>query len=187
MKIAFRSFFKALSLLFVTFNSFIQLTRVKLMWTVASGVRFEGILIVPSFAGNVSIGKQTRFGPQVRIGARKGAEILIGSSVSINQGTFIISNEFIAIGDNTRIGEYVSIRDNDHGWKRREVLIREQGFINKPVIIGNDVWIGRGAVISKGVTIGDGAVIAANAVVTKDVNSYSVVAGVPAKVIAERV
>jgi acetyltransferase-like isoleucine patch superfamily enzyme len=48
--------------------------------------------------------------------------------------------------------------------------------------IGNDVWIGHGAFISPGVTLGDGAVIAAHAVVTKDVPSYAVVAGVPATV-----
>ena len=49
------------------------------------------------------------------------------------------------------------------------------------VIIGNDVWIGSNASIMEGVTIGDGAVIAANALVTKDVKPYEIVAGVPAK------
>ena len=54
------------------------------------------------------------------------------------------------------------------------------------VIIGNDVWISRDAKIMSGVEIGDGAVIAANAVVTKHVNPYTVVGGVPAKKIKER-
>lgn len=54
------------------------------------------------------------------------------------------------------------------------------------ITIGNDVWIGEGAFISRGVTIGDGAIIAARAVVTKDVPPYSVVGGVPAKVIRYR-
>lgn len=53
-------------------------------------------------------------------------------------------------------------------------------------IIGNDVWIGNGAIIINGVTIGDGAVIGAGAVVTKDVEPYTVVAGVPAKPIKKR-
>ncbi|XQZ55787.1 CatB-related O-acetyltransferase [Paracoccus yeei] len=52
--------------------------------------------------------------------------------------------------------------------------------------IGNDVWIGYGAYIRAGVTIGDGAIIAARAVVTKDVPAYSIVAGVPAKVVKMR-
>lgn len=53
-------------------------------------------------------------------------------------------------------------------------------------IIGNDVWIGCNAVICRGVKIGDGAVIAAGAVVTKDVAPYTIVGGVPAKIIKRR-
>ena len=56
----------------------------------------------------------------------------------------------------------------------------------KPVTIGNDVWIGHGAVIMPGVNIGDGAVIGANAVVTRDVAPYAIVAGVPARRIKDR-
>ena len=55
-----------------------------------------------------------------------------------------------------------------------------------PVTIGNDVWIGAGAIILDGVTIGDGAVIAAGAVVVRDVEPYSIVGGVPAKLIRNR-
>ena len=54
------------------------------------------------------------------------------------------------------------------------------------IIIGNDVWIGYEAVIMSGVTIGDGAIIAARAVVTKDVPPYTIVGGVPAKLIRKR-
>jgi hypothetical protein len=54
------------------------------------------------------------------------------------------------------------------------------------VVIGNDVWIGHAAIVLPGVTIGDGAVIAAGAVVTKDVDPYTIVGGVPAHFIRER-
>lgn len=54
------------------------------------------------------------------------------------------------------------------------------------IVIGNDVWIGFEAVIMAGVTIGDGAIIASRAVVTKDVEPYSIVGGVPAKPIRKR-
>lgn len=56
----------------------------------------------------------------------------------------------------------------------------------KHISIGNDVWIGYHAIILGGVTIGDGAVIAAGAIVTKDVPPYSIVGGVPAKIIKKR-
>lgn len=52
---------------------------------------------------------------------------------------------------------------------------------NDPITLGNDVWIGSNVTIAGGITIGDGAVIASNSVVTKDVEAYSVVAGIPAK------
>ena len=54
------------------------------------------------------------------------------------------------------------------------------------IVIGNDVWIGYEAVVMQGVRIGDGAVIGSRAVVTKDVPPYSIVGGIPAKVIRKR-
>ena len=57
---------------------------------------------------------------------------------------------------------------------------------SKPVIIGNDVYLGDGIIVMPGVTIGNGAVVAANAVVTHDVEPYTIVGGVPAKKIRDR-
>jgi len=62
-----------------------------------------------------------------------------------------------------------------------------QAWDNKgDIVVGNDVWIGYEAVILAGVTIGDGAIIGARAVVTKDVEPYTIVGGVPAKPIRRR-
>ena len=72
-----------------------------------------------------------------------------------------------------RPNEYFRWLGVDAGFKARR-----QG---KPVRIGHDVWIGHGAVVMPGVSIGNGAVIGANSVVTRDVEPYAVVAGVPAK------
>lgn len=56
----------------------------------------------------------------------------------------------------------------------------------KRVVVGNDVWIGHGAVVMPGVTLGDGAVVGANAVVTRDVAPYTVIAGAPARPLRAR-
>ena len=162
------------------------LIKIKLIWSVGKGLVCEGPIYIPALRGNVTLAHNIRLGPQVRIGANENASIQIGSNVSINQGTFIIAQSSIVIGNDCRIGEYVSIRDNDHEWRDSNTLIRLQGFVSSDVRIGNDVWIGRSATICKGVSIGDGAIIGSNAVVTKNVLPYSVVAGVPAKIIAMR-
>lgn len=78
---------------------------------------------------------------------------------------------------------YYDIENKQH----LKQLIKDNSMTdNSKIIIGNDVWIGNGAKILKGVHIGDGAVIGAGAVVTKDVQPYSIVAGVPAKEIKKR-
>ena len=77
-----------------------------------------------------------------------------------------------------RAGDYFDGAENDHdffAWRR-----------DNRVTIGHDVWIGHGATVLPGVTVGDGAVIGAGAVVSRDVAPYTIVGGVPAKLIRER-
>ena len=71
-------------------------------------------------------------------------------------------------------------------FKEKNKKINVQGHKGDSILIGNDVWIGSNVVILKGVSIGDGSVIAAGSVVTKCIDSYTVVAGVPAKEISKR-
>ncbi|MBA4796679.1 MAG: acetyltransferase [Rhizobiales bacterium] len=77
-----------------------------------------------------------------------------------------------------RAADYFDGAENDHdffSWRREN-----------RVTIGHDVWIGHGATVLPGVTVGDGAVIGAGAVVSRDVAPYTIVGGVPAKLIRER-
>lgn len=110
----------------------------------------------------------------------------LGENSFVGSFSVIGANDKIIIGDNVMISQSVSIRDTDHKFNRKDIPMIKQGINTKPVIIEDDVWIGHGAIITKGVRIGRGAIVAAGAVVTKDVPSYSIVGGVPAKVIKYR-
>jgi len=80
----------------------------------------------------------------------------------------------------------LSYRPNEYfRWLGVDAAFRERRQA-KAVTIGNDVWIGHGAVIMPGISVGNGAIVGANAVVTKDVPAYMIVAGVPAKTLRRR-
>lgn len=87
--------------------------------------------------------------------------------------------------DYNRITTHSFLYSNDFGLKPEDELGYDR-FARESCIIGNDVWIAAGANICRNVRIGTGAVIGAGAVVTKDVEPYSIVVGVPAKVIKKR-
>jgi acetyltransferase-like isoleucine patch superfamily enzyme len=112
--------------------------------------------------------------------------ISIGSRVGINEWVFIDGYGGVEIGNNVLIAHGVSIVSEDHGIEDVDTPIRDQRKIAAPIRICDDVWLGMGCRILKGVTVGKGAVVAAGSVVTKDVPEFSVVAGVPAKVIRSR-
>lgn len=143
----------------------------------------------------ISIGDYTHFGKECVVtaydhtldGSVFTPEIQIGECGNFGAWNHITCVNKIVIGRGFLSGKWVTISDNNHGENTWDELHQEPLYrmvISKgPIIIGDNVWVGEKATIVSGVTIGDGAVIAANSVVTKDVPAYSVVAGVPAKVI----
>ena len=135
---------------------------------------------------NISIGKFFRVCPDVKLFSQNNGLIIIGNNFFANYNCFISSKKsIIRIGDNCLLGPDVTILNTNHVFLKNK-LIRDQEEISSPIIIGNDVWIGAKAIILPGVTIGDGAVIAAGSLVNKDVASYTIVGGVPAKKIKNR-
>lgn len=114
-------------------------------------------------------------------------ELIIRDKVSIGEYSHITCANRIEIGEGLLTGRFVLITDNAHGQSIPEEAgvppILRQVYSRGPVIIGKNVWIGDKATILPNVTIGDGAIVAANAVVTKDVPSFTVVGGCPAKVL----
>lgn len=110
-----------------------------------------------------------------------GINIRLGKNVFINSGCCFQDHAGIEIGDGSLIGHQVVIATLNHVMNPS----KRADMIPKPVKIGKNVWIGAHATILPGVTIGDNAVIAAGAVVAKDVEKDTVVAGVPARKIKD--
>ncbi|MBA3315526.1 MAG: acyltransferase [Planctomycetaceae bacterium] len=123
----------------------------------------------------------------VTTGPRSGSpRIVLGPDCYINRFTTIDASERIEIRRGSMIGPYCYITDHDHG-TRLEDDVMWQPLVGAPVSIGEDVWLGAGVTILKGVTIGDKAVVGAGSVVTKSVPAGAIVAGVPSRVIGQRV
>lgn len=115
-----------------------------------------------------------------------GKGLVIGDDAVISPGVIITTAGGVQIGDRVLIGYGTKIISANHIIPTDRGSIRFSGHELKPVVIENDVWIGTQAVILPGITIGEGAVVAAGSVVTKDVESFTIVAGVPAKEIRRR-
>jgi acetyltransferase-like isoleucine patch superfamily enzyme len=111
--------------------------------------------------------------------------VTLGDGVFFNRSCHVVVQESLTVGDYSLFGEGVSIHDDNHVMGRGREPIASRGLITRPVVIGRNVWVGARAVILPGVHIGDNAVVGAGAVVTRDVPPYTVVAGVPARVIKE--
>lgn len=107
--------------------------------------------------------------------------ISIGKNSHINTQCILDGRGGLTIGDSVSVSHRVNLMTGSHDYKSKDFR-----GIFKPIQIEDYAWIGIGATILQGVTIGKGAVVCAGAVVTHDVEPYTVVGGVPARVIGER-
>lgn len=133
---------------------------------------------------NVTIGQGGQFTYE---NVHLGSHIYIASGV-----TFMSTRAKVYVGDHVMIASGTFVITGNH---RVDILNRYMDTItdeektpgdDQNVVFKGDNWIGVGAIILKGVTIGEGAIVAAGSVVTKDVPPYTIVGGVPAKVIKTR-
>jgi len=111
----------------------------------------------------------------------RGRRIRLGKNSIVNHSCMLDGRDIISIGENVSISPYVHIITASH-----DANSSDFAYVSKPVIIEDYVWLGSRATVLPGVTIGKGAVVATGAVVTKNVDPYAVVAGVPARKIGER-
>lgn len=107
-----------------------------------------------------------------------------GTTFEVGAFTSIADDVHIFLGGHHRV-DWVSSYPF-HAFVDEAKMVKGYGGTRGDVIIGNDVWLASGCTILSGVTVGDGAVVAARAVVTRDVEPYSIVAGNPARVIGWR-
>ncbi|VVB95966.1 2,3,4,5-tetrahydropyridine-2,6-dicarboxylate N-acetyltransferase [uncultured archaeon] len=122
----------------------------------------------------------------------KGAWIGSGSNRKVGNNSGIGENaeigNYTCIGNNVMMGKDVIIITRNHEFKDVNIPMNCQGFKDyESVVIGDDVWIGTRVILLPGVYIGKGAILSAGAVVTGDVEPYSIVGGVPARFIKSRI
>jgi acetyltransferase-like isoleucine patch superfamily enzyme len=144
---------------------------------------------------DISIAKTAYIGANTVINcSNKGAEKGMKSKFVVGEKTYIgemnnirCGGSSIIIGNKCLISQHVNIIGVNHS------ILKEQNIVDQPwdnikagIIIEDDVWIGCGTTILPGVSIGKGAIVAAGSIVTKNVASYTIVAGNPAKVINYR-
>lgn len=115
-----------------------------------------------------------------------GIGLKIGDNSAVGAYSFLGAQGGIVIGNNVIMGPRVSFHAENHRYERADIPIRLQGESREGIVIDDDCWIGAGSTILDGVVMGKGCVVAAGSVVTKSIPPYSVVAGVPARVIKQR-
>jgi galactoside O-acetyltransferase len=136
---------------------------------------------------NIAIGERFVSSGVLYLYAVDDGYLQIGDNCDVNTNVQLgASSGRLIIGNNVMIGANVVVRTANHGMAR-DRLMKSQPAVRGEVIIEDDVWIGSNAVITPDVTLARGTVVGAGAVVTRSTEPYTIVAGVPAKRIGERV
>ena len=112
----------------------------------------------------------------------------VDDNAVLSKDVIVTTSGGVKIGKRTLIGYGTKILSTNHIIPDNiSESIRYSGHEQKHTVIEEDVWIGANVVITAGINVGKGSVVAAGAVVTKDIESYSIVGGIPAKLIRSRV
>lgn len=139
----------------------------------------------------IVLGRGVTLRPGVRIEVTSvlrelGEGIEIGDRVGVSEDCFLGAKGRIVIGNDSMLGPSTKLIAENHSFERTDIPIREQGETRKGIVIGADCWLGANVVILDGVCVGDHSIVAAGAVVTEDVESLTVVGGVPARTLRRR-
>ncbi len=128
-----------------------------------------------------------RLSPTVSL--RNGHRISIGARTRVGDGVCLWAGNTsgrIVIGSDCSLGPRVYVTASDYELAAG-VPVKDQGKVERDVVVGDGCWLGAGVILVAGVTLGDGVVVGAGSVVTRDLPTGSVAAGVPARVLRARV
>lgn len=128
----------------------------------------------------LTIGRRTIIESRVTLNNGVG-DITIGDNTRIGIGSTLIAP--LKIGNDVHLAQNIVISGLNHNFDDTTRTIHSQGVSKAQITIDDDVWIGANAVITSGVHIGIHSVVAAGSVVTHDVPDFTVVAGIPARII----
>ncbi len=112
--------------------------------------------------------------------------IRAGRNLALNVGALLDGRGGLTIGSNVLVGPYSVILSSEHQWEGAAAPIMAQGRRPVATTIGDDVYIGGHVTITPGITVAEGTIVGAGAVVTSDTEPYTIVAGVPARVVGRR-
>ena len=136
---------------------------------------------------NIEVGKNLNIMKNSYLYANDDGYISIGDDFSMNTNSILgASHGKIVIGKNCSIGPNCVLRASNHSFDNPDIPFQQQGHVYGEIIIEDDVWIASNCVITPNTRIGKGSIIGAGSVVTKDVEPYSIMGGVPAKMIRKR-
>jgi acetyltransferase-like isoleucine patch superfamily enzyme len=146
-------------------------------------MRLRSVLYRPFFAG---VGHRLRVYDGVTI--KYPSRIRLGDDVTVNVGCMLVGGADLTIGNGVMIGAGSKIVTSEHVAGRTDTPMHLQGIATMPVTIGDDVWLGFDAKVLAGARLARGCIVAAGAVVTgeMDVPAFSVLGGVPARVLKSR-
>lgn len=136
---------------------------------------------------NISLGDNISIMKNSYIYAHDGGELTIGDNFTLNSNSQLgASFGKIIIGSDCAIAPNCILRASNHRFDNPDIPFRKQGHTYGEIILEDDIWIASNCVITPDTVIGKSSIIGAGSVVTKDIEPYSIVGGVPAKLIRKR-
>lgn len=138
------------------------------------------------FGNKCTVGRFATIRPTNVLFREPGEGLKVGDDSNIGPYSWIGCSGYVEIGQKVMLGPSVSLLAENHNFERTDIPMKQQGVTRQSIIIEDDCWLGANCSVLAGVRIGRGSIVATGAVVTKDIPPYSIVGGVPAKVLRSR-